>query len=367
MKFKIQREELKQALSRIYNVVERKTTKPILSNALLHCQKGQLLLCGTDLEVGLQIRLQAQVEKTGEIAVPAKSVYDIVRELSSEQVAFELKDDSWLEILAGRSRFKVAILPAKEFPSMPEVPTEGKIHFESQSFLEMITKTLFAVSTDETKYNINGVFLSSEGTKKVRMVATDGHRLSYEEKPMLEDIPLPDAILLPRKGVLEIQKLLAEREGPFPLYFEGRNAIVQTEDITLFIRLIEGEFPKYQQIIPKENNLIATLSKEQLLGAIRRVSLLSPEHHRGIKFVFSSGNLELLCSNPNLGEAREEIECEYKGKHLEIGFNFRYMLDVLGVVEDEKIQIALKDEVSPCLIRSENDQGFLSLVMPMRL
>ncbi|MCP5468719.1 MAG: DNA polymerase III subunit beta [Deltaproteobacteria bacterium] len=367
MKFKINREELKQTLARIYNVVERKTTKPILSNALIKCQSNELIICGTDLEVGLQIKLEAQVEESGEIAVPAKSLYDIVRELSSEQVHFELKEEAWLEILAGRSKFKVAVLPAKEFPSMPEVPSEGSIHFESQSFQEMITKTLFAVSTDETKYNINGVYLSSPAPKQVRMVATDGHRLSYEEKPMIEESTLPDSLLLPRKGVLEIQKLLADWEGPFPFYFEGRNAIVQTENTTLFIRLIEGEFPKYQQIIPKENHLMASVSKEQLIGAIRRVSLLSPEHHRGIKFVFSSGNLELLCSNPNLGEAREEVECEYKGKHLEIGFNFRYMLDVLGVMEDEKVQIALKDEVSPCLIRSESDPGFLSLVMPMRL
>ena len=164
-----------------------------------------------------------------------------------------------------------------------------------------------------------------------------------------------------------VQKLIQEEDGVLPISIEGRNVIAQRGPVTLFIRLIEGEFPDYRQVIPTKNDQLAILPKAQLVGAIRRVSLLSQEHNRGVKLTFNSGQLELLCSNPDLGEAREEVECQYKGKHLEVGFNYRYFLDVLSVLEDETVKLELKDEVSPCVIRSEVDKGFLSLIMPMRL
>lgn len=367
MEFKVSREELKIALGWIQNVVEKKTTKPILSNTLLDCGEDQLKLSGTDLEVGVQVDIKINGKKPGKIAVPAKSLYDIVRELKSEEITFKRKDEQWLEILSGRSRFKVAGLPPQEFPTMPEKPGKGAFSLDAPVLKAMIEKTLFAVSTDETKYNLNGVYLESFKGKKLRMVATDGHRLSYDEREMTQEVSLAKPVLLPRKGVLELQKLISEEEGIIPLYLEGRNVIVEQGPITLFIRLIEGDFPDYNQVIPKSNDKMAVLSKEQLVGALRRVSLLSQDHNRGVKLTFSTGHLELLCSNPDLGEAREEVECEYKGKHLEVGFNYRYFLDVLAVLEDDKVTLALKDEVSPCLIRSEVDKGFISLIMPMRL
>jgi DNA polymerase III subunit beta len=367
MEFKISREELKNALVWIQDVVEKKSTKPILSNTLLDCTENQLRLSGTDLEVGVQVELKATVKKTGQLGVPAKSLYDIVREISAEEITFKRKDEQWLEILSGRSKFKVAGLPSQEFPTMPQIPEKGAFSLDAPALKAMIEKSLFAVSTDETKYNLNGVFFECSDEKIMRMVATDGHRLSMCEREMTQKMKLPKPVLLPRKGVMEIQKMITAEDGVLPFFWEGRNVIVKKGPLTLFIRLIEGDFPDYSQVIPKKNDKKVHLSKEHLIGAIRRVSLLSQDHNRGIKWTFTPGHLELLCSNPDLGEAREEVECEYTGKHLEVGFNYRYFLDVLSVLEDDKVTLELKDEVSPCVIRSEVDKGFLSLVMPMRL
>lgn len=367
MEFKVSREELKKGLAWTQSIIEKKTTKPILSNALLDCREENLKISATDLEVGVRVEVPSKVQKKGQLAVPAKSLYDIVREIRGEEITFRQKEDQWLEILGGRSKFKVAVLPAQEFPTMPAVPEKKAIVFDSVSLKSMIEKTLFAVSTDETKYNLNGIYLESEGQKKLRMVATDGHRLSCDEKEMTQVVALSKPILLPRKGVLELQKMIQEGDAGLPLFLEGRNVIAQQGEVTLFIRLIEGEFPDYRQVIPKKNDKNAMVSKEELTGALRRVSLLSQDQNRGVKFTFSPGHLELLCTNPELGEAREEIECDYKGKLLEVGFNYRYFLDILAVLEDETVKLELKDEVSPCLIRSEIDPGFTSLIMPMRL
>ncbi len=367
MEIKVSREELKKALYWTQNVVERKTTKPILSNALLDCGSDRLRISATVLEVGICIEVPAQVKSSGQVAVPAKSLYDIAREITGEEITFRRKDDHWVEILAGTSKFKVVGLAAQEFPTMPEMTKKKSFQIDAPSLKAMIEKTLFAVSTDDTKFNLGGVFLEAVGEKKLRMVATDGHRLSLAEREMSQPVALAKGVLLPRKGVLELQKLIQEEAGVIPLSFEGRNVMVQLGAVTLFIRLIEGDFPDYHQVIPKKNDRIITLPTEKLVGALRRVSLLSQEHNRGVKMTFSSGHLELLCSNPDLGEAREEIDCEYKGEHLEIGFNYRYFLDVLGVIKEDSILLELKDEVSPCLIKTKADKSFLSLIMPMRL
>jgi len=367
MEIKVSREELKKGLYWTQNIVERKTTKPILSNCLLECEGDRLKISATDLEVGVCIEVAATVKTPGKVAVPAKNLYEIAKEIKSDEISFKRKDDQWIEIQGGTSKFKIVGLSPTEFPSMPEMPKKKAIPFSGPSLKGMINKTLFAVSTDETKYNLNGVFLEVQGEKKVRLVATDGHRLSMAEREMPQALQIPKGVLLPRKGVLELLKLIQEEEGVVPVSLEGRNVMVQRGPVTLFIRLIEGEFPDYMQVIPKKQDRFVTLPKDKFIGALRRVSLLSQDHNRGVKLTFTSGHLELMCSNPDLGEAREEMECEYKGEHLEVGFNYRYFLDVLAVLEDDSVLLELKDEVSPCVIKSPTDKGFLSLVMPMRL
>ncbi len=367
MEIIIAREDLKKGLYWTQHVVEKKSTKPILSNALLVATENQVVLSATDLEVGITVEIPAKVKTPGEIAIPAKNLYEIAKELSAEHITIQRTKDTWLEIFAGTSKFKMVGLPPQEFPSMPVMSPKNTLTLDAIPLKKMIEKTLFSVSNDDTKLNLNGVYLEGVSEKKLRMVATDGHRLSWEEQEMTQPVPLPKGVLIPRKGVLELQKLLDGEEGTIPLSIEGRNVMVKKGPVTLFIRLLEGQFPDYRQVIPKKNDCIATLPRAALLAALRRVSLLSQEHHRGVKMAFRGGQLELMCSNPDLGEAREEVEVQYKGRPLEVGFNYRYFLDILSVIEDEILNLELKDEVSPCLIHSEIDKGFLSLVMPMRL
>lgn len=367
MEIKIARDDLKEGLHWTQNVVEKKTTKPILSNALLECSGSKLKISATDLEVGVTVEVPAQVESEGKVAVPARSLYDIARESTADSITIRHSEDHWLEIIAGASKFKVVGLSAEEFPTMPKMSEKNLLSLDAPAIKAMIVKTLFAVSTDETKSGLNGLFLEVPAEKKLRMVATDGHRLSWAERPMSHAVSLSKGVLLPRKGVLELQKLIQEEDGILPLAIEGRNVMVQRGPVTLFIRLIEGDFPDYRQIMEIKHDQIALLSKQAFVGALRRVSLLSQEQNRGVRLTFNSGQLELLCSNPDLGEAREELECQYKGKHLQIGLNCRYLLDILSVLEDETVKLELKDEISPCVIRSEADKGFFSLTMPMRL
>ena len=367
IEIKVSRDALKKGLYWTQNVVERKTTKPILSNALFDCSSDSLKISATDLEVGVCVEVPAKVNNPGKIAVPAKSLYEITKEIAADEITFRHRDEQWVEISAGSSKFKMVGLSPQEFPSMPDLPKSSPVELGASLLKSMIQKTIFAVSTDETKYNLSGIFFESAGEKKMRMVATDGHRLSLTECDLAQPLKLAKGVLLPRKGIQELQKLLQEEDESIPFYFEGRNVIVKKGEVTLFIRLIEGEFPDYRQAIPKKNDKNIHLSREQLVRALRRVSLLSQDHNRGVKMTFSSGHVDLLCSNPDLGEAREELECDYKGEHLEVGFNYRYFLDVLAVLGDETLRLELKDQVSPCIIKSESDPNFLSLIMPMRL
>ncbi|MCB1214215.1 MAG: DNA polymerase III subunit beta [Deltaproteobacteria bacterium] len=368
MKITVAREPLKEALAWTQNLIEKKTPKAILSNALFELNPEGLTITATDLKVGVQVHVPLSSNEEARFAVPAKHLHDILREIPNEKVELDWKKGAWLHIKSGRSQFKVATLSAEEFPSMPDLPKEKDFFSVDAPLLkDMIAKTLFAASTDVSKFNLNGVLLESLGGSTLRMVATDGHRLSLSDKKLSQEVNLEKSVLLPRKGVIELQKLITEEDATLPMALVGRNVVVERGEVRLFIRLVEGDFPNYQQVLPKNQSLKLKLNKDDFLSAIKRVSLLSQDHHPGIKFKISSGFLQLSCSNPDLGEAEEDIECDYKGEALEIGFNYRYFLDILNVLEDEILSLELKDQVSPCLIRSEIDKGFQTLIMPMRL
>jgi DNA polymerase-3 subunit beta len=232
----------------------------------------------------------------------------------------------------------------------------------------MIERTIFSVSTDETRYSLNGVFIEQGEGGKVKMVATDGHRLAFEERE-LGSLGLAKGVILPRKGLAELKKLLESGDdGAVSIGFRENMGLVIKDKVELFMRLIDGDFPDYTKVIPKGNPNLAKIDRDELLQALRRVSILSSERYKGIKLEFSAGKISLSANNPDLGEAVEEIEAEYKGKPISIGFNARYLLDVLGVLGDEgEVEIELKDELSPSIIRKSGAEGYLYVLMPMRL
>jgi DNA polymerase-3 subunit beta len=264
--------------------------------------------------------------------------------------------------------FKIVGLDAKEFPQFPRFDSKALLSTPASLLREMIERTLFSVSTDETRYSLNGVYVEQGAGGNIRMVATDGHRLAFEEKPV-GSFGLTKGVILPRKGLAELKKLLeSDGDGAVSLGFKENLGLVTKERIELFMRLIDGDFPDYTKVIPKGNPNIVKLEHDELLQALRRVSILSSERYKGIRMEFADGRVAISANNPDLGEAVEEIEAEYKGKPLSIGFNARYLIEVLGVLGgDGEVDIELKDELSPSVIRKAGLDSYLYVLMPMRL
>ncbi len=369
MEFKIKKEPFLQALSWTQSIVERKTTMPILSNALLNVQKNGLSILATDLEVGVQVEAEVETQEEGKICILAKSLYDIVRELPDQEIKIQRKDQNRIQVSSGKSQFKIVGLSAEEFPQLPQFDEKKSSLLEAKGFKEMIDKTFFAISNDESRYNLHGVYLEKAESKKIRLVATDGHRLSYVERELGEEVAFEKGVIIPKKAVSELKKLSLDgnpQEG-IRIALDGRNLFAKKGAITLIARLIDGEFPEYQKVIPKKQDKFITISRSEMIGALKRVSLLVGDRTRGIKFSFSSGNLELSSSNPDLGEAKEELSVDYKGDHLQVGFNSRYFLDALAVIEEDQFILETNGHVGPCVIRSLKDPTFLSVIMPMRI
>ena len=368
MELKLKKEDFLKALRWAQGVVERKTTMPILSNILLENRDKRVRLTATDLETTVVTELNGEVSKPGRVAVNARNLYEIVRELPQNEIRLSKGKEQWIELNSGASKFKIVGMNPEEFPQVP-IAKEKTFPLELDAVREMINKTVYAVSVNETRQVLGGVYLeqAEQGKPSFRMVATDGHRLSYVDREIKGGVKIPKGVVLPRKGLLEFKKLLEEGDGDLSLGIEERQCVVRRGDVCLFLRLVEGEFPDYRQVIPKTLDRVISVDRKGFEGALKRTSLVSIDRARGVNFAVSPGHLELTSSHPDFGEAKEELVVEYHGKSFQIGFNARYMLEVLSVLQDEKIVLEMKDEVSPCVIRSEYDRGFLALVMPMRI
>lgn len=368
MEIKAKRGELIAALYWTQSIVERRNTMPILANVLIEAQKGTIRITATDLEIGVRGEVEGDVAWEGNITVNAKKLYEIVREAPEEQILLRRLENDWMEIRSGKSVFKIVGMDAKEFPQFPKFDPKSMSTTPASTLREMIEHTIFSVSTDETRYSLNGVFVEQGEDNKVRMVATDGHRLAFEERAV-GILRLPKGVIVPRKGLAELKKLLESGEdGTVTLGFKDNLGLVTKDRLELFMRLIDGDFPDYTKVIPRGNPNIARLEHEELLQALRRVSILSSERYRGIKMDFIEDKVSISANNPDLGEAVEEVEAQYRGKPLSIGFNARYLIDVLDVLGgDGEVEIELKDELSPSVIRKNSVEGYLYVLMPMRL
>jgi DNA polymerase III subunit beta len=368
MEIKAKRGELLATLYWTQSIVERRNTMPILANVLIEAQKNDIRVTATDLEVGIRGRVDGEILKEGTVTANAKKLYEIVREVPNEQIQLKRLENDWVEIRSGKAVFKVVGMEAREFPQFPKFDGKGLSTIPASTIREMIERTIFSVSTDETRYSLNGVFIEESDKGKIKMVATDGHRLAFDERD-LSSLGLAKGVILPRKGLSELKKLLESgEEGIVSVGFRENMGLVIKDGVELFMRLIEGDFPDYTKVIPKGNPNIARMEHNELLQALRRVSILSSERYKGIKMEFKENSVAISANNPDLGEAVEEIDAEYKGKPLTIGFNARYLIDVLGVLAgDGDIDIALKDELSPSIVRKSGNEGYLYVLMPMRL
>jgi DNA polymerase-3 subunit beta len=374
MELKIGVQELSRALARPQGIVEKKSTMPILSHVLIEAQKsGELTVSATDLDVAVQGQHQCEsVVKEGKVAVPARHLFDIVKALPEASASLRKTQNNYLEVRSGAAEFRIVGLPAEDFPALPKPEKVPFVQVDAATMLGLIERTTFAVSSDETRYNLNGVFFETQGGK-VRLVATDGHRLSLAEAESPGDFKLKKGVIIPRKGLLELKKLLAEaveggEEKPSAeLGFVESSAIVRRAGVTLVMRLIEGMFPDYHQVIPKAGEKVLTVGRARFLETLRRVSLLASDKSHAVKLELGKGNLRVLSQNPDLGEAKEDVTVEYQGEPLKIGFNARYLIDVLQVLGTEDVAFELADDLSPGVLRPAGEEGYTAVIMPMRI
>jgi DNA polymerase-3 subunit beta len=374
MNLSISKQELQRGLGRIQSIVEKRNSMPILSNVRLEAVKeksGSLLrLAATDLEVGIHSVHEAAVKKAGGVTVSARKLHEIIRELPDEDVKLTTSENNYLDIDCARSHFTLAGTAVEEYPTLPGATPKKMIPMQAVVLSQMIDRTMYATCADETRYNLNGVYVEVlADVGKLRMVATDGHRLACVDRTVAEGLDdLPAGLIIPRKGLAELKKLVDEEDADeVQLGFEGNSGLVRKGDVTLAMRLIEGEFPNYRQVIPKESDRRLSMASEPLIKALRRVHLLSSQQSHAVKLELKEGQLSLSTRNPDLGEAREELDVDYGGEELEIGFNARYLIDALQALGAKEVVLGLQDGVSPAQLRPADDDESLAVVMPMRL
>ncbi len=372
MKLKIKKEEILKGLQRIQGVVEKKNTMPILSNMLLAADGNGVEIIATDLEIGLRGRYAADVEKQGAIAVSAKKMYEIVRELPAEDIQIKVEEGNWVKIKAGHSQFKLVALSKDEYPSLPDVAEEGMIAIEGETLREMIKKTLYAVGENDARYVLNGLFFNMTQTKNglnIRMVGTDGHRLSMIDR-VVDAKHKEESLIIPKKAMMELRRLLDEEDSSqaeLRLGFSKNHVLFKRDGLVMVSKLIDGNYPNYLQVVPAKSTKKIVVEKDIFTHAVKRVSILSKEKTNAVKLQLEKDMLVLSTSNPEVGEASEELPIAYQGEGITIGFNSRYLMDVLTAMDRQNITLELNDALSPCLVKEEGDEQYKCVVMPMRV
>jgi DNA polymerase-3 subunit beta len=371
MEIKIDREELYKSISRVQSIIERRSNMPILSTVLLNAHASEVHVSATDLELGFQQIVPADVIQEGSLSISGRKLFEILKESRASTFHIKEKEDNWVYISDDVARFNMACLPADEYPSFEEPEGVSLVEADGESISEMINKTIYSVTREDAGFKLSGVLMQKierDGNMFLRMVATDGHRLSLIDKPVtgLESLELGDGIMIPKKGMSELNKMASEG-GMLRIGFKKKNCVVKRENVLLIIRLLETRFPDYHAVIPEKKEYILDVDRVLILDAMRKMLILSNERYRAVKIVLENNNMELVSTNPDLGEAQENIKIEYSGERLEAGFNPQYFLETLQSMESEIIQMGFIDNSKPCILTGEADEGFLGLLMPMRL
>lgn len=372
MKITVERAQLLRSLGHVHRVVERRNTIPILANVLIRAEKSRLSLKATDLDLEVNETVPAEASPDGATTVPAHMIYEIVRKLpEGAQVVLEASGDrAVLAIRAGRSRFTLQTLPESDFPDLNAGEMSHSFALAAADLKRMIDKTQFAISTEETRYYLNGIYLhtaTSGKSETLRAVATDGHRLAQFEIALPKGAKGMPGIIIPRKTVGEVQRLIEDSEAEITIELSQSKIRFTIGDVVLTSKLIDGTFPDYVRVIPLGNDKELKVDKKEFEAAVDRVSTVSSERGRAVKLALSSGRLTLSVTNPDSGSATEEIEVEYDAEALDIGFNSRYLLDIAAQIEGETAVLKLSDPGSPTLIQDRDAKGALYVLMPMRV
>lgn len=365
MEFRIAKNEILRGLRLAQGIADRKSTMPMLANVLLRTQgKNQLLVAATDLNVSLTAELKSQNAQDGGLTVGAKNFFELIASAPGDDISLKRTDNHWAEIRSGKVTYRIVGMPDRDFPRIPDHREATYVAVENVVLREMIDRTLFSVCNDETRFHLNGVYFECDGSK-ARMVSTDGHRLSKVERTIANGPKLSSGVIIPKKGLLEMRKVLDS--GPnCKLAIKTPHVFVVQDDIALSIKLIDAQFPPYEQVIPKDHPNVITIDRSRLIDALRRAQLMSSET-RGVKLSASSEVITVTSDNPDLGEVREELDAEYNGAPIAIGFNPKYVVELLGQIASDQITISLGGELDPGLVQPLGSDDYLGVVMPMRI
>lgn len=370
MKLTIDRNALMRALSHVQAVVERRNTIPILSNILMVAEGERLSLTATDLDIEATDAAEASVKRAGSVTAPAQTLFDVVRKLpEGSEISLDLSENR-LSISSGRSRFVLPTLPASDFQTMAKEAPPTKFEIEAAELRRLIDKTRFAISTEETRYYLNGIYLHhAKGGKGnvLRAVATDGHRLALAETEAPKGSATLKGVIVPRKAVAEARRLLDDAPETVTVEASDSKIVFRIGEAVLTSKLIDGSFPDYQRVIPKENGRILTVDNKQFKDAVDRVATVSAERSRSVKLSLSAGKLTLAVSHSETGQGTEELEADYDSEPMEIGFNAKYLLDVASQIESEEARIEFNDAASPARVLDAKDAGAQYVLMPLRV
>ena len=380
MKFKISHKELLKALQKVQGIVERKEIKPILSNILINAEDRKIEISATNLEVSIKEFLNAEIFEKGRIVLDARKTFEIIKEMPNKEIFFKRKENDWVEITADKIFFNIIGLDAKEFPEISFLEEESFFEINKKTIKEMIEKTIFAASNDETRANLNGVSFEktkNKGKEVLRLVATDGHRLSMIDRE-IEEVNnqgslsielLEKGVIFPKKGLLELKKMLEEDSDSQNIFFllKQNNGIFKKENMVLAIRVIDEEFPNYKQAIPDHMKTKAIINRLGFLNSLKRISVIAEEKSRAINLFFKRDVLEIFTLNPIFGEGRENIPVTYSGEEIKLGFNASYLIDSLSVMGGEEIIIKIKDKDSPVIINPTDSDQYACVIMPMEI
>ncbi len=372
--FNIAREDLLRAVSAQQNITSKKGTMAILSNVLMEVHPDHITFTGTDLEIGLRQTVPAEVFEEGILTLPAKKLFELARESSSQVISFQEQENNWVEITAGSSLYRLAGMISDEFPSFPDYDEEAMVEIDASIIGELVDKTIFSIAQDkENMYSLTAALLQkfTDGEHHyLKMVSSDGHRLTIMNREVderIDNLRLNPVTLIPRRGIQEIRRFCEDRDTVF-LGIEPKQAVLKSDDSLLVIRLMEGEFPDYQRIIdsvPRDN--IITIDRLRFLEGLKRINLFTEDLFHAIRIDIDDNTLVLTSQNADFGSARDEFQVSYTGDPLSLGFNCRYFIDALQVMEGDIVEASINSNESPCLLTSEEDEGFLSIIMPMKL
>jgi DNA polymerase-3 subunit beta len=372
MELTIDKEEMIKALSKVQPIIERRSSMPILDNIMMEAINESLIISASDLEISLEGKYKAKVHEEGKFTAPARMLNEIVRRLPTDEIYLKVKENMQLYISSGKVNYNLMGMPADDFPAMPVVDNISSLTMDSLTLKEMINKTIFSISQEDTRFNLAGLYVQKRKVDEMvmlRFVSTDGHRLSLIDRNIegIDSFDLEKGILIPRKGV-QAMRLMSDEGGNMEFGINSSFAVFNKDKLKLMVRLQEGSFPDYDAVIPKVSGKTINIRRTDLLEVLERMAPVATEtSYNGVRLDFKNGVIEFSSQNPQIGDVKETLGVDYGGMDFSSAFNYRYFMDVCKAMHSDMMNIVFIDEQNPCVLQGEGDPGFLSVIMPMRI